>query len=356
MNYQLVNKAERIEIAEYDRVLGAYVDKVLKTNDIISIWTMGSVGSPGLSDLDVIVVVNEEFDFKKSWRLSVTGINDNLFVHGPIVIPESMACEVQWLIYATNLQKIFGKGGLQDFNEVEKNYVEPLVAAYLVDFCESRMLQYAIVETKGVADIRSWLTRTWSVLHSVNIIRDYFKMKVLPSRIVELVEKVKIPRQCWNSGEDPSSAQVIDAIEASKKLNDWCFLFGLEYFYGAPKLGYVDTISWPDKTIKFNESSLGYKSKQFRFFSRTLNKFICNQDNRYANHLSIYMGNEPYCTALKFDVLKKRSELVRKHWSWLNAHAPFANSMSGYIGLPKPWGPNRSRVRALIRNLILKAL
>lgn len=356
MNYQLVNKPERIELIKYEQALCAYVDKVLQTNDILSIWTMGSVGSPGLSDLDVIVVLNDDFDRHKSRRLSVAGINDKLFIHGPIIIPESMSCEFQWLIYATNLQKIYGEGDLQDFNKVKKSHVEPLVAAYLVDFCESRMLQYATVEATGCADIRSWLTRTWSVLHSVNIIRDYFKVEILPAHIGELVEKVKIPRQCWNSGEEPSSVQIIDAIEASKKINDWCFLFGLEYFYGGSKLRHAETISFPDKTIKFKEGLLGYKSRQFRFFSRTLNKYICSQDSRYAKHLSIYMGNEPHCTALKFDVLKKRSERVRKHWAWLNAHAPFANSMSGYIGLPKPRGFYESRMRALIRNLFLRAL
>jgi len=356
MNYQLVNRPKRIKLIEYDQALKAYVDKVIQTSGIISIWTMGSVGSPGLSDIDVIVVVNDEFNRNKSRRLSVAGINDKLFIHGPIIVPESMACEFQWLIYATNLQKIYGKGDLQDFNGVERNYVEPLVAAYLVDFCESRMLQFATIETTRVIDARSWLTRAWSVLHSVNIIRDYFKVELMPEHIDELVKKVKIPRQCWNGGAEPSSAQIIDAIDASKKINDWCFLFGLEYLYGDSQIRHAETITWPDKTIKFNGGLLHYRSKHLRFFSKNLNKFICSQDNRYANHLSIYMGGEAYSPALKFNVLIKRSEIVRRHWAWLQAHAPFANSMSGYIGLPKPRGQNQSRMRALIRNLLLKAL
>lgn len=328
MNYQLVNKAEGIEIVEYDQALEAYVDKVLQTNDIVSIWTMGSVGSPGLSDLDVIVVVNDEFDRKESRRLSVAGINDKLFIHGPVIIPDSMACEFQWLIYATNLKKLHGKEGLQEFSEVNNNYVEPLVAAYLVDFCESRMLQYATVEATGVVDIRSWLTRTWSVLHSVKIIRDYFKVEALPAYIDELVRKVKTPRQSWNSGKEPSSVEIIEAVEASKKINEWCFLFGLEYFYGNSKIEPAETISWPNKKIRFHGGGVDYKSKQFRFFSRALEKYICFQDIRYARHLSIYMRGEPYCSALKLDVLKKRAEIVLRHWAWIDAHVPFASSMS----------------------------
>lgn len=356
MNYQLVNKPKRIKLIEYDQALKAYIDKITQASGIISIWTMGSVGSPGLSDIDVIVVVNDDFNSNESRRLSVAGINDDLFIHGPIIIPESMACEFQWMIYATNLHKIYGEGNLQDFNGVEKRYVEPLVAAYLVDFCESRMLQFATTEATKVIDVRSWLTRSWSALHSVNIIRDYFEVELMPAKIDEFVEKVKIPRQCWNDGAEPSCAQIIDAIDASKKINEWCFLFGLEYLHGDSQISCPETITWPDKMIKFNGELLNYRSKHLRFFSKNLFKFICIQDKRYANHLSIYMGGEACSPALKINCLIKRSEIVRRHWAWLQVYAPFTNSMRGYIGLPNPRGQDQSRMKALIRNLLLKAL
>src|SRR5690606_22672293 len=123
-------------------------------------------------------VVDDGFAAEDAGALSVKGIDDRLFLHGPIVLPNFLWSDLQWIIYASNLRVVWGAADLPLFDEIQRNCAAILAAVYIIDFCESRMVQFADADCTGSLDMRSWCTRVWSVTHSVYLGKRFLDLRV----------------------------------------------------------------------------------------------------------------------------------------------------------------------------------
>ena len=56
---KIINDLKTLSIEDYDKCLCHIVDSLSKNKDIISIFQFGNVGFPGISDLDLLFVVDD---------------------------------------------------------------------------------------------------------------------------------------------------------------------------------------------------------------------------------------------------------------------------------------------------------
>ena len=340
----------RVSFESYQRALAVYANRIKGIPGVTSLHTMGSVGSPGLSDIDVIVVVSNFFESKNSKLLSPAGIDDYLFLHGPIVIPERMVTDLQWIIYATNPVAIFGSVDLPLFADLGPEICPILTAAYLVDFCESRMLQYCTLHSAQVVNMRPWLTRTWSCLHSINLVKRLLKAKI-PTELEYHVEQVKKPRLAWQANNEISVNEFLLSLFSAEFINSWCFRQGLSFLYGDAVVKKYDSIRLPGKNINFAGEEVSYSLVTREIFGHTLTRYNIIQDCRYWAHLSCYLGatdDESLVIAKRArKALRMRFDKVEAHRRWLKKHAKNAGSMPGYIGIPKSYSIKQSIKHAL---------
>ena len=169
---QPFNRPVAVELEEYDRAIRSYIAKVTSIPGVRSAYTMGSIKAPGLSDIDMILVVNDNFESGDSHRLSTSGIDNRLFLHGPVVLPISMTPNLQYVIYATGLDRRHGEDALPAFEQLDAEVANTLRMAYAIDFLQSRQVQYERVLRSRRIDQRAWMTRLWSLTHSEALFDD----------------------------------------------------------------------------------------------------------------------------------------------------------------------------------------
>ncbi|QCW81575.1 hypothetical protein [Methylotuvimicrobium buryatense] len=338
--------------------LEIYLARVQNNDSVRTVATMGSIGAPGLSDLDLIVITEDSNLGGKQSNLSVKGINDGVFLHGPVILPISMKNEIQFIIYASNIDIIFGNDRPPSFDELTKEEKIGLSVCYLLDFTQSRMLQYWTAEKNGELDVRAWATRTWSVFHSINLLKNLdIELK---ENCIELLDIVKLPRDLWCNGEVFSPKHIVDAFEASKAINDVIFLSVLKKFYELP--------SDPPKSIRGYRSDYYFEhedvkpitiSRHIKLGGRRFDISAMKMPARYYSHLCTYRSAIRNSSDIDridrsfIGVASNRARIIKAHQEWVLKHVPHSDSMTGYLALSKPKNLTpRSIVRDLFQSIM----
>ena len=301
---------------------------------------MGSIKAPGLSDIDILVVVDDDFKSAESKRLSISTMDRRVFLHGPIIIPESLASNLQYIFYASNLQCIFGSECLQEWEGLGPVNRKILASCYLVDFIESRFLQFAEIDYFGV-DKRAWLTRIWSTVHSLELYEYAFGCPI-PDNIKSLMITVKQTRLDWLNNEYIDDMIFLNALDASLDINNFIFFNSLNFMYGRPCINEVVNVITGLKNIKFSNSMEGrklYSFKNYKIMGKSFNVFFVAHGPSYLAHLQNYKNIKvnwkvaPEVDEGVKEIKVKRKNLVAQHISWLDLHAPASRSMKGYLGI-----------------------
>ncbi len=357
----ITNPPVHISKSDYERAISIYANKISKCKDVVSLYTMGSVKAPGLSDLDPIVIVKDNYDPEESELLSTKEINEKIFIHGPVVIPVKLASKIPFLIYATNFVKFFGENCLSEINDLPLEKKNNLMRCYLVDFTESRFLQFAEVNTEKKIDQRKWMTRIWSLTHSYNILKN---LKVsMPRECHNIIENIKVLRNTWVRKQVIDNNMFMKVYNQSYKINSLFFINGLNCVVKHQSQHINKKMLFSNnKVIYFSDfiDSPRYIFKRVKICKRyIINCYICQQLPKYAIYLNGYQKKPDnyYGNVSLMQVMGERARVVTEHWTWLRKHSPNANSMTGYLGYPS-WHTSISApiiLKLLLNRIYLKA-
>lgn len=108
-----VDDTQAVSVEDYLRAENRFYDAFRQNNDVVAFGKFGSVKAPGLSDLDLIVVVKDEAIRKGLFHFpKIKNIEEYLFVHLPMLIPESLLGLLHYyhlikVVWAENVPSIF---------------------------------------------------------------------------------------------------------------------------------------------------------------------------------------------------------------------------------------------------------
>lgn len=138
---KFVHPPEFIPLSRYEQLLTRYVDIVSQESSVVQIFSMGSISAPGLSDIDIIVVVDDEP--KKIPLLSVSqfGMDRRLFLHDVFVVNSSLFSNFEQLLVPTNLKLLFTRRQNFASGDIDNRVSKELVLMQLVDLNRMRVRQ-----------------------------------------------------------------------------------------------------------------------------------------------------------------------------------------------------------------------
>lgn len=359
---RIVNQPELIDIRDYQHATQEYIRRVKKINGVKAIFTMGSVGAPGLSDIDLIIVTEHDLSLSDSSSLSNKDIDERLFLHGPIILPETMLEKLQTLVYASNLELIWGENEeLPTYQKLDSETQQALLLCYLVDFTESRMLQFADIKDRNTVDKRVWLTKVWSVTHSYKLYETAIQT-LDDQNSIDQLEKIIETRAAWLSTGKVDDHLFLQSLSAAEKLNETLFVSTLKYLWGSPTLPKNEQFWSGRKEFCFsNQNSLpSYSTMNKKFINKKLKGYYCEQLPAYLAHLSNYDTDvkpnwviDPKPQKALSNIMQERFSLVKAHAHWLHKHAKLSGSLSGYTGIDVS---PRSAIKIFVRNQLLRIL
>jgi len=160
-------------LEDYQREKARFVDYFKRHSDVKAIYEMGSVKDPGISDLDLILVLSpkcrlttEDFQFLES-------LDSYLFAHRPFVISDTLFPFAPYLFFASNLNKLWGEDYalLCPDHEPEQRQLAWLLAA---EAAVGRLLDLVFQTAWGQGvSLRGMLLKLNSIKHNINLSREF---------------------------------------------------------------------------------------------------------------------------------------------------------------------------------------
>lgn len=346
---RLYNPPKNIPMREYDKTRSDYVHQASQVSGVKGIFTMGSVKAPGLSDLDMIVVVDDSFNPQQSAALSVTNFSDDIFLHGPIVIHESLFDKLPYIIFATNLMLCYGSVSATEFDDLNDEAAHILELVYIIDFTESRLVQSKRVVAAGSIDQRAWMTRLWSLTHSEALCKK--QSLALSTSTQEVLDTIRNLRSSWLDQATIDEDAFMYAFAHFFDANLEMFTLALHKLYEtSPAPHNLKSLSYGNKRIQFSEDVSGYQSQRhlIKVFSRSIERIHIVANPRYACHMMNYgFMNLPACS--EYMVLQQRAKHIKQHQAWLVKNCPDVRSLSGHLGVAQHRGKRSMRlIKALL--------
>lgn len=84
----------QLSISTYEEVLSEYVDLISQDDNVLAVYQSGSISVPGISDLDIFIVLDDPFnkntiEVLRNWRRDMT--SRYIFYHSPFIISKKIS-------------------------------------------------------------------------------------------------------------------------------------------------------------------------------------------------------------------------------------------------------------------------
>lgn len=162
-------------LADYESAILEYVEPLTRRSEIAGIYQFGSVGAPGISDIDLIVVLEDDVhtfpeELLRLDRLSATA--RYLFMHRPFVMGRS-ACRGIRLFY--DVHRLTARHGRETPESLVGDRLptgmeeRDVRTAMLVDFGMELLRQFVQKQVSGRVEVRPLLCLLLSAQTSINL-------------------------------------------------------------------------------------------------------------------------------------------------------------------------------------------
>ena len=94
---------------DYESAIKEYIDGIQKHGSKISVYQIGNVGVAGISDIDIIVFIDDEYSGDFTVYPHLTGTSKYLFMHDVYPVPKSYAVDINILTSIFDLDYLHGE-------------------------------------------------------------------------------------------------------------------------------------------------------------------------------------------------------------------------------------------------------
>jgi hypothetical protein len=166
MSLRYLSKPEYLEPAAYEKSVERMLQLLKKEKAIKSVYRMGNVNHPGISDLDLMVVFHDGEKCTLNPSDSYTESDRYIFTHSLAGASESFFQKMAAYTFWDNLQCVWGEEitGLESFNAEEINLIKQQTA---LEYLFKSYLELSIQLSYGVMKLRSILQELKAVRYDL---------------------------------------------------------------------------------------------------------------------------------------------------------------------------------------------
>jgi hypothetical protein len=197
---RLIDLPRDCERAFYDRVLEKVVDGLSRQTEVRAVYQLGGVKHPGISDLDVLVVVDDDGSSEADPLMALTDVERYAFTHRCSLVPASLADDLRTYALIGTCRRIHGTGqpGLE--TGAEPDHMNALRTQTALEFLVKNLLDLYVQVEYRVVKVRVFLQ------HLKGLRLDLSLLHVSNQPLVALVESALASIDEWFAIRDPESA------------------------------------------------------------------------------------------------------------------------------------------------------
>lgn len=170
-NLKFVDFPQQLSLQEYIKNKREFVGYFKCHPAVRAIYEIGSINNPGISDLDLILVLRDKGVLESSDYEFLNKLQNSIFIHSPFVISDSLFSYINYIFYASNMHKLAGKTYkfLQPTSNSQHNQLAWLICA---EAAVGRLgdIVYQITLREQVS-LRKLLLKLNSIKHNINLLR-----------------------------------------------------------------------------------------------------------------------------------------------------------------------------------------
>lgn len=166
---EIVKDIQAVDQHVYTAAIDSYISMIKQNASVKAVYQMGSVKNPGISDIDLIVVVENAADPVSLRRISInhSGLPQGyrgLFIHDVYLHDTTTFKDLVYITYCDNLKQLYGEA--LPCHEAGATDEQILALHYIFDFIASRLAQFTSFLMSRKISYRGLLVRVASIKHS----------------------------------------------------------------------------------------------------------------------------------------------------------------------------------------------
>lgn len=177
----------------YHDVIDNQVENLSKVEGVISIYQIGGLSTPGISDIDLVVVFKDGVQYYKNPRVFNSDIGNYLFTHGLYGAPESQFQDCLKYTFFHNFRLLYGKDINLDNTTNPKNQ-QILKEQIALEFLFKMYINLAVQKSYKTIKLRSLF------LHIKALPYDFEFLNINPVEVLDLVHEGIRLRNDWLEG------------------------------------------------------------------------------------------------------------------------------------------------------------
>ena len=175
----------------YENAIKGMVEKLRRQEGIISVFQIGSIIHPGISDIDMVVVFKENGVFHLNPLQGLSKTERYLFVHPPFGVSKTDLIEAQRYMIFQNWRLLWGEKftiGERDLSEEE---IRCLKIQTALEYLIQNYINLTVLRAYGIFNVRGLLLNMRAMLYDLQL------LNVLSGRLYELLETLVEWRNNW---------------------------------------------------------------------------------------------------------------------------------------------------------------
>ncbi|MFM7217725.1 MAG: hypothetical protein ACKO1U_06880 [Bacteroidota bacterium] len=207
----------------YAEAVQSAVDRIKQIDGLVAVYSIGSVGAPGISDIDLVVVFEDATVWKEELRSGMSPFQRNLFVHAAYGTCKSLLLEGQRYTFFKPYKLLHGSDLLYgaNFPEPDGEVRDQVALEYLLRFFLSMKMQKAYRQLR----VRSLL------LNAKGAAIDLLHLSDGDLQVRRLTDELMALRQQWFLSKSPPLKEFVRWFE---ELYEWFPHFMKDQFSRRP--------------------------------------------------------------------------------------------------------------------------
>jgi len=320
MALKYIDHPVSISVSQYEDLKEKLANKLLAEDSVLSVYQMGSVKHPGISDLDIICVFKKDSQCHKNFRLDLSLDEKNILTHGIFGIEEQDLVKSMSYNLISNLKYLGGKDlGL---DKAEINTSDDLKKQIALEYLVKMLITIDAQVTIKIVKLRAFLLLAKAIEFDLEL------LDIKDGKLYDLVKKVIKYRSDWYTNK-PSEKEITNLVlDFNRELRQF-----LEKELLVSKL-YLPTksIELPGNFTIQNSNSFSINHSglvlpnQFSFLGR---KYI-NLQNRLNSFMYLLPFTIPENNSLHDERFQFSKEMVLRNRGNYSPFIPLTTSLSIY--------------------------
>ena len=170
MKYRFENYPHYVPPRAYEDVIAGMVERIKKQEGIISIFQMGSIHHPGISDIDMLVVLKENGAFRLNPLEELAETERYLFVHPLLGVSKTDFMEAQQFTFYRNWRLLWGEQFTSREDEFSKEEIGCVQIQTALEYLISNYINLAILRIHRIVNVRALLLNMKAMLYDLKLL------------------------------------------------------------------------------------------------------------------------------------------------------------------------------------------